>query len=105
MQRPFHALSLSSLLAYLILITSISYTSLQSTRQLEHRDAFHNNSITGINNQRFKRSYSYERHVEVFVVADHSMSEYHGTNLHHYLLTLMSTVSLSCQSVDMVLCC
>lgn len=27
------------------------------------------------------------------VAADHSMQEYHGENLHHYILTLMATVS------------
>ncbi|XP_015782648.1 A disintegrin and metalloproteinase with thrombospondin motifs 9 isoform X3 [Tetranychus urticae] len=42
---------------------------------------------------RSKRSYSHERYLEVMVAADHSMQEYHGENLHHYILTLMATVS------------
>lgn len=42
---------------------------------------------------RSKRSYSYDRHIEIMVVADPKMAKYHGDNLHHYVLTLMATVS------------
>lgn len=48
---------------------------------------------SGLRWGRSKRSYSAERHLEVMVAADHSMYEYHGENLHHYILTLMATVS------------
>lgn len=45
------------------------------------------------NFKRIKRSYSYERHIEIMVVADSKMAYYHGDNLRHYVLTLMATVS------------
>ncbi|KAM7063005.1 A disintegrin and metalloproteinase with thrombospondin motifs 9 isoform 2-T2 [Molossus nigricans] len=40
--------------------------------------------------RRTKRSLSYARFVEVMVVADRRMILYHGANLQHYALTLMS---------------
>lgn len=43
--------------------------------------------------RRTKRFLSYPRFVEVMVVADYKMVLYHGTNLQHYILTLMSIVS------------
>lgn len=46
------------------------------------------------NHRRTKRFLSYPRFVEVMVVADHRMVLYHGANLQHYILTLMSIVSI-----------
>jgi thrombospondin motif-containing protein 9 len=46
------------------------------------------------NHKRTKRFLSYPRFVEVMVVADHRMVLYHGANLQHYILTLMSIVSI-----------
>ena len=44
---------------------------------------------------RHKRSISAERHVEVLLVADYKMKQHHHENdLRHYLLTLMSIVSI-----------
>jgi thrombospondin motif-containing protein 9 len=43
--------------------------------------------------RRTKRFLSYPRFVEVMVVADNRMVSYHGANLQHYILTLMSIVS------------
>uniref|UniRef100_A0A8C0KDD9 ADAM metallopeptidase with thrombospondin type 1 motif 9 n=1 Tax=Canis lupus dingo TaxID=286419 RepID=A0A8C0KDD9_CANLU len=43
--------------------------------------------------RRTKRFLSYPRFVEVMVVADYRMVLYHGTNLQHYILTLMSIVA------------
>ncbi|OWK02507.1 ADAMTS9, partial [Cervus elaphus hippelaphus] len=40
--------------------------------------------------RRTKRFLSYPRFVEVMVVADNRMVLYHGANLQHYILTLMS---------------
>ncbi|KAL7843641.1 hypothetical protein AOLI_G00251530, partial [Acnodon oligacanthus] len=40
--------------------------------------------------RRSKRFLSYPRFVEVMVVADSKMVEHHGSNLQHYILTLMS---------------
>lgn len=45
--------------------------------------------------RRSKRFLSYPRFVEVMVVADSKMVEHHGSNLQHYILTLMSIVSSS----------
>ena len=44
--------------------------------------------------RRTKRFLSYPRFVEVMVVADNRMVLYHGANLQHYILTLMSIVSI-----------
>ncbi|XP_043835694.1 A disintegrin and metalloproteinase with thrombospondin motifs 9 isoform X2 [Dromiciops gliroides] len=43
--------------------------------------------------RRTKRFLSYPRFVEVMVVADSRMVAYHGANLQHYILTLMSIVA------------
>ncbi|KDQ65246.1 A disintegrin and metalloproteinase with thrombospondin motifs 9 [Zootermopsis nevadensis] len=43
--------------------------------------------------KRNKRSYSQEYFIELMVVADKKMAEYHGDGLYHYILTLMSIVS------------
>lgn len=43
--------------------------------------------------RRSKRFLSYPRYVEVMLVADSKMVEHHGSNLQHYILTLMSIVS------------
>ncbi|GAB1291091.1 A disintegrin-like and metallopeptidase (reprolysin type) with thrombospondin type 1 motif, 9 [Apodemus speciosus] len=54
----------------------------------------HSNRTNGTrdrrNHKRTKRFLSYPRFVEVMVVADHRMVLYHGSNLQHYILTLMS---------------
>lgn len=41
-----------------------------------------------------KRSVSMKNYVEVMVVADYEMLKFHGDNLQHYILTLMSIVSM-----------
>ncbi|XP_043933862.1 A disintegrin and metalloproteinase with thrombospondin motifs 9 [Protopterus annectens] len=51
-----------------------------------------NMNATGIH-KRTKRFLSYPRYVEVMVVADNKMVAYHGANLQHYILTLMSIVA------------
>ncbi|XP_061542969.1 A disintegrin and metalloproteinase with thrombospondin motifs 9 isoform X3 [Phycodurus eques] len=43
--------------------------------------------------KRSKRFLSFPRFVEVMLVADSKMVEHHGSNLQHYMLTLMSIVS------------
>ncbi|XP_061689162.1 LOW QUALITY PROTEIN: A disintegrin and metalloproteinase with thrombospondin motifs 9-like [Syngnathoides biaculeatus] len=43
--------------------------------------------------KRSKRFLSFPRFVEVMLVADSKMVEHHGSNLQHYILTLMSIVS------------
>ena len=44
--------------------------------------------------QRVKRSMSRERYVELMVAADTTMASYHGSNLRHYILTLLSIVAM-----------
>lgn len=47
--------------------------------------------------RRKKRSYSHERYIELLIVADNRMSQYHKENLETYILTLMNSVSsLTC---------
>jgi thrombospondin motif-containing protein 9 len=41
-----------------------------------------------------KRSISQDFYVELMVVCDQKMATYHGTRLKHYVLTLMSIVSI-----------
>lgn len=55
---------------------------------------------------RMKRSLSSENIVELMVVADKKMAEYHGDELHNYILTLMSIVrvikiNISNQNVEL----
>ena len=47
-----------------------------------------------VGGRRRRRSVSQERFVEILVVADGKMVSYHGDNLVHYILTLMSVVSI-----------
>ncbi|XP_062486212.1 A disintegrin and metalloproteinase with thrombospondin motifs 9 isoform X4 [Pezoporus occidentalis] len=51
------------------------------------------NIIEKKSHKRTKRFLSYPRFVEVMVVADSRMVAYHGANLQHYVLTLMSIVA------------
>ncbi len=51
-------------------------------------------SVGGRQRRRGRRSVSQERFVEILVVADGKMVSYHGDNLVHYILTLMSVVSI-----------
>lgn len=63
---------------------------------LSNKDNFASEFISNISSKhRQKRSISYERYVEVMVVADKTMADYHGKNLNHYILALMSIVSTS----------
>lgn len=62
--------------------------------RLTENDIF--SSSTGlpyIKKPRNKRSLTSEYVVELMVVADKKMAEYHGKELHNYVLTLMSIVS------------
>ncbi|XP_056591435.1 A disintegrin and metalloproteinase with thrombospondin motifs 9 isoform X1 [Triplophysa dalaica] len=61
-----------------------------STENVHHSA---NESSNSEPHRRSKRFLSYPRFVEVMVVADSKMVEHHGSNLQHYILTLMSIVS------------
>lgn len=62
----------------------------------EHASTRPSNDSSGDSgpHRRSKRFLSYPRFVEVMVVADSKMVEHHGSNLQHYILTLMSIVSI-----------
>ncbi|XP_050542210.1 A disintegrin and metalloproteinase with thrombospondin motifs 20-like isoform X1 [Daktulosphaira vitifoliae] len=64
------------------LLVSESSSFIPSTSEIPHTPKF-----------RRKRSLSSEHIVELMVVADKKMSEYHGHELNNYILTLMSIVS------------
>ncbi|XP_051531405.1 A disintegrin and metalloproteinase with thrombospondin motifs 9 [Myxocyprinus asiaticus] len=59
----------------------------------ENKHSSANESSDSKPHRRSKRFLSYPRFVEVMVVADSKMVEHHGSNLQHYILTLMSIVS------------
>lgn len=64
----------------------------QSSKQLEVK---HEPKLLTESNdkRRRKRSYSHERYIELLIVADNRMSQYHKENLETYILTLMNSVS------------
>jgi hypothetical protein len=55
---------------------------------------FSSNDKPLIPKSRKKRSLSSENVVELMIVADKKMADYHGEELHSYILTLMSIVSV-----------
>uniref|UniRef100_A0A8C6PYT6 ADAM metallopeptidase with thrombospondin type 1 motif 9 n=1 Tax=Nothobranchius furzeri TaxID=105023 RepID=A0A8C6PYT6_NOTFU len=67
----------------------LSTLSLSSDKQNRERG----NNMFLRPHRRSKRFLSYPRFVEVMLVADSKMVEHHGSNLQHYILTLMSIVS------------
>ncbi|KAM4722780.1 A disintegrin and metalloproteinase with thrombospondin motifs 9 [Rhinophrynus dorsalis] len=84
-------------------ITQEEPNSMFSDTETLQKDVFSNQYSSYRNNtntinptpsrRRTKRFLSYPRYVEVMVVTDHKMVEYHGNNLQHYVLTLMSIVA------------
>uniref|UniRef100_A0A4W3HCX3 ADAM metallopeptidase with thrombospondin type 1 motif 9 n=1 Tax=Callorhinchus milii TaxID=7868 RepID=A0A4W3HCX3_CALMI len=71
--------------------------SLKNSITLHHFAGHYNGTDSNIteaeSHKRTKRFLSYPRYVEVMVVADSKMVEHHGSNLQHYVLTLMSIVA------------
>uniref|UniRef100_A0A8D2LCK9 ADAM metallopeptidase with thrombospondin type 1 motif 9 n=1 Tax=Varanus komodoensis TaxID=61221 RepID=A0A8D2LCK9_VARKO len=67
--------------------------SLEMKRFLEFSKNKTGNEWGTNSHRRTKRFLSYPRFVEVMVVADSRMLAYHGANLQHYILTLMSIVA------------
>jgi len=66
-----------------------------STNSLTENDIFlSSTSLPNTQKFRKKRSLTSEYVVELMVVADKKMADYHGKELHNYVLTLMSIVSL-----------
>lgn len=60
----------------------------------ENYRIFSSNGIPFTPKSRKKRSLSSENVVELMIVADKKMADYHGEELHNYILTLMSIVSV-----------
>ena len=69
-----------------------SHALLRSESDASARPSNHSSGDSGPH-RRSKRFLSYPRFVEVMLVADSKMVEHHGSNLQHYILTLMSIVS------------
>lgn len=66
-----------------------------STNSLTENDIFlSSTSLPSTRKLRKKRSLTSEYVVELMVVADKKMADYHGKELHNYILTLMSIVSI-----------
>lgn len=66
---------------------------LNSSVTLESNSSFINNNNNSAHHIH-KRSTSYKRYVEVMVASDYHMSQYHGSDLQRYILTLMAIVSI-----------
>lgn len=60
---------------------------------LESNSSLNNNNNNNSAHHIHKRSTSYKRYVEVMVASDYHMSQYHGSDLQRYILTLMAIVS------------
>lgn len=83
----------SSMLSDLETLNSRLFSAPFPSSENKHNSA--NESSDFKPHRRSKRFLSYPRFVEVMVVADSKMVEHHGSNLQHYILTLMSIVSSS----------
>uniref|UniRef100_A0A671LTY8 A disintegrin and metalloproteinase with thrombospondin motifs 9-like n=1 Tax=Sinocyclocheilus anshuiensis TaxID=1608454 RepID=A0A671LTY8_9TELE len=81
----------SSMLSDLETLNSRLFSAPFPSSENKHNSA--NESSDSKPHRRSKRFLSYPRFVEVMVVADSKMVEHHGSNLQHYILTLMSIVS------------
>uniref|UniRef100_A0A8C1KEH8 ADAM metallopeptidase with thrombospondin type 1 motif, 9 n=1 Tax=Cyprinus carpio TaxID=7962 RepID=A0A8C1KEH8_CYPCA len=81
----------SSMLSDLETLNSSLFSAPFPSSENKHNSA--NESSDSKPHRRSKRFLSYPRFVEVMVVADSKMVEHHGSNLQHYILTLMSIVS------------
>lgn len=68
-------------------------TDISQQQQLESEESRQPMTLPGSGNSRKKRFVSSPRYVEIMLVADQSMAEFHGSNLKHYLLTLMSVAA------------
>ncbi|XP_051548484.1 A disintegrin and metalloproteinase with thrombospondin motifs 15-like [Myxocyprinus asiaticus] len=69
--------------------SGVTYTVAQSLAKFKHLKEQH---ISHLRN-RSKRFVSIPRYVETLVVADESMAKFHGDDLKHYVLTLMSVAA------------
>ena len=74
-------------------LESLSANPLSRSERESSRQPANESSGDSGPHRRSKRFLSYPRFVEVMVVADSKMVEHHGSNLQHYILTLMSIVS------------
>uniref|UniRef100_A0A8C1KEG7 ADAM metallopeptidase with thrombospondin type 1 motif, 9 n=1 Tax=Cyprinus carpio TaxID=7962 RepID=A0A8C1KEG7_CYPCA len=88
---PFEWKSFESMLSDLETLNSSLFSAPFPSSENKHNSA--NESSDSKPHRRSKRFLSYPRFVEVMVVADSKMVEHHGSNLQHYILTLMSIVS------------
>uniref|UniRef100_A0A674MGE9 ADAM metallopeptidase with thrombospondin type 1 motif 15 n=1 Tax=Takifugu rubripes TaxID=31033 RepID=A0A674MGE9_TAKRU len=74
--------------------SDISLQAAKSLEKYKHLDDYGNVTETMLRRiRRAKRFASVPRYVETLVVADNSMVQFHGDDLKHYLLTLMSVAA------------
>lgn len=74
--------------------SGVSPEAAQFLEKYKHVKGFNNATETTLKSTgRSKRFASIPRYVETLIVADESMAEFHGDDLKHYLLTLMSVAA------------
>ncbi len=74
--------------------SGVTQTVAQSLAKFKHLKEQHKTSVTlSVLKNRSKRFVSIPRYVETLVVADESMAKFHGDDLKHYVLTLMSVAA------------
>uniref|UniRef100_A0A8C2KL92 ADAM metallopeptidase with thrombospondin type 1 motif, 15a n=1 Tax=Cyprinus carpio TaxID=7962 RepID=A0A8C2KL92_CYPCA len=72
----------------------VTQTVAQSLAKFKHLKEQHKTNVTmSVLKNRSKRFVSIPRYVETLVVADESMAKFHGDDLKHYVLTLMSVAA------------
>uniref|UniRef100_A0A8C2HYI3 A disintegrin and metalloproteinase with thrombospondin motifs 15-like n=1 Tax=Cyprinus carpio TaxID=7962 RepID=A0A8C2HYI3_CYPCA len=74
--------------------SGVTQTVAQSLAKFKHLKEQHMSNVTmSVLKNRSKRFVSIPRYVETLVVADESMAKFHGDDLKHYVLTLMSVAA------------
>lgn len=71
----------------------VTHSIVQSLAKLKHKEQHVKNMSMSVLKNRSKRFVSIPRYVETLVVADESMAKFHGDDLKHYVLTLMSVAA------------
>jgi len=73
--------------------SDVTHTVAQSLAKFKHMKEHLSNITMSVLKNRSKRFVSIPRYVETLVVADDSMAKFHGDDLKHYVLTLMSVAA------------
>lgn len=73
--------------------SDVTHAVAQSLAKFKHMKEHMSNLTMSVLKNRSKRFVSIPRYVETLVVADESMAKFHGDDLKHYVLTLMSVAA------------